>query len=197
MGCWIRSIEQNGIHVIPATTKSPLFSVSGIVGDQLLDDKRRTDVVNAGVNIIQDIQGSGVYIKSMYTPSDNDAFKFANGILMRNFIKVSGKDSLKRTENEPNSFDRIKESRMALLEFGLQLWLKGSNGTTPEGQTFGQTFVGDDPNQKTDFEDHYEVKADLENNPQDKIDLGERNLTIHFSFPAPAASIFIYVGLLI
>jgi len=197
MGCWIRSIELNGIHVIPARFNTPLYSVSGVVGDQLLDDERRTDVVNAGVNIIQDIQGSGIYIKSMYTPSDDDAFKFANGILMRNFIKVSGKDSLKRTENEPNSFDRIKESRMALLEFGLQLWLNGSNGKTPEGQTFGQTFVGDDPNQKTKFDDHYEVKADLENNPQDKIDLGERNLTIHFSYPAPAASIFIYVGLLI
>ncbi len=197
MGAWIRSIELNGIHVVPSVFNIPLLGLSGVIGDQLKLDSDRTEVVEAGVNVIQDIQGRGIYIRNFFTPSTDTAFKFGNALVMRNFFKVSIVNSLSSTENEPNSFERIQRGRNAILSFALGLWRNGSNGRVTEGETFGQSSSADDPTQPTVFEDHFEVKADLENNPQDKINIGERNYDIYFSFPAPAVSIKIRVGILL
>jgi len=112
---------------------------------------------------------------------------------MRDYIKVSVVDSLQITENEPNTFDRIKQSRFAILSFLYGLWNSGSTGNVPPGETFGQSIdVNEDP---TTPEDHFYVQADLINNPQASINAGERNLDSWFTYPAPSGSIKIGVGL--
>jgi len=196
MGLWIRSIGTLGIHYIPAVTTLPLFGITGIKGDQILNDLDRTDVCEAGVNVIQEVTGSGIIVKSFYTPSTTKEFQFANGILMREFIKISIIDSLRDTVNEPNNFARIQGSRDAVVAFFYSLWLTGSTGNVPAGETFGQT-IDPDTGTGTEPSDHFQVQADLINNPQASIEAGERNISSWFSYPAPAGSIKIGVGLML
>ena len=120
---------------------------------------------------------------------------FGNGIMMREWHKVSFVDSLFTTQNEPNNFARIKESKMAMLQFFYRNWSVGSTGNVPTGETYGQSINADGTPTKAD--DHFQVQADLINNPQSTIDAGNRNLDSWFSFPAGAASIKIGVGLLL
>jgi len=195
MADWMRSIGLDGIHYIPARKERPLFGAVGIVGDQFLNDQDRTDLSNAGVNVIQFSAGSGFVIRNFFTLSTAEEFQFANGLLMRDFIKVSAVDSLQTSENKPNNFKRITADRMAILNFLHRLWRSGSTGTVPEGETFGQSFGTDGA--PTQPADHFEVQADEINNPQTSINNGERNLDVWFTFPAPAGSIRIGVGILL
>jgi hypothetical protein len=195
MGAWVRSIGSRGIHYIPATKDNPIYGVNGVVGDQFLSDYDRTDLANAGINVIQEIAGSGIVVRNFFTPSTSTDFQFANGILMREYIKVSAVTSLQGSENTPNSLERVKEDRMAILNFLYRLWQVGSNGSAPAGETFGQSF--DAAGNPTKAEDHFEVRADVVNNPAIKISSGERNLDIYFTYPAPAGSIRIGAGILL
>lgn len=196
MGNWIRSIGQLGIHYIPAVPINPLLGVTGVVGDTFLDDNDRTDLAEYGINVIQNITGQGIVIKNFFTPSTTKEFKFANGILMREFIKISVVDSLADTENEPNNFERIQASRSAVVSFMTRLWLVGSTGNVPTGETFGQT-IDPETGQSSDISDHFQVQADIINNPQANIEAGERNIDTWFTYPSPAGSIKIGVGLML
>jgi hypothetical protein len=193
MGCWVRSIGTNGIHYVPAVKTMPLYGVKDIVGEQFLDDYDRTDIAEAGVNLIQDLTGIGIVIRNFFTPSTDVAYQFANGPMMRNYIKVSAVDSLQSSENTPNSLKNVKEDKMACLQFLYKLWNNGSNGSVPTGETFGQS--EDSDGVETTPEDHFDVKADLINNPQSDLNVGERNVDIWFTYPTPAGSIKIGVGI--
>jgi len=195
MGAWIRTIGLLGIHFIPATNATILNGTNGVVGDQFLDDDDRTEIAESGVNLIQDKVGVGRKIANLFTSSTDTAYLFGNGILMRNFIKVSAQDSLASSENTPNSINRIQADKMAVLTFLYNLWFRGSTGNVPEGETYGQGLNED--GSVTAPVDHFEVVANLTNNPQFKIDLGERNISVYFTYPAPAGSIEIGVGILL
>lgn len=195
MGAWVRTIGLLGVHFIPATDATLLRGISGVVGDQFLDLDDRTEIAEAGVNLIQNKSGVGIKIANLFTSSTATEYLFANGILMRNFIKISAEDSLQSSENTPNSYNRIKADKMALLTFLYNLWFNGSTGDVPEGETFGQ---GESDNGgPTVAEDHFQVISDKTINPQAKIELGERNHYIYFSYPAPAGSVVIGVGILL
>jgi hypothetical protein len=195
MGAWVRSIGQNGIHYVPAVKTNPLRGIVGIVGDQFLGDIDRTDIAEYGVNLIQELTGIGTIVRNFFTPSTDVAYQFANGLLMRNFIKVSAVDSLQTSENTPNSINKIRADKMAILQFLYRLWDVGSTGNVPRGETFGQTQdAGGIESQPTQ---HFEVKADLINNPQSSINAGERNIDVYFTYPAPAGSVKIGVGILL
>ena len=200
MGCWIRSIGQLGIHYIPAVPINPILGVIGVVGEEsgltFLDDDDRTDLADSGINVIQNISGSGIVIKNFFTPSTTKEFRFANGILMREFIKISAVDSLSDTENEPNSYERIQASKSAVVSFMTRLWRVGSTGNVPLGETFGQT-IDPETGQGSGISDHFQVQADSINNPQASIEAGQRDIDIWFTYPSPAGSIKIGVGLML
>lgn len=195
MGIWIRVISEIGVHYVPALRNTPLLGIQGLVGEQVLDDNNRTDVAEAGVNVIQEVAGSGFIIRNFFTPSTTTEFRFANGILMREFIKVSLVDSFALSENEPNTLDKIRELKMAALQFMYRLWFRGSTGNVPEGETFAQS--EDAEGNKTSFDDHVIIRADLTNNPQANINLGERNVDLWFSYPPPAGSTKVGIGFLL
>jgi hypothetical protein len=195
MGLWVRSIGTKGIHQVPALKDMPLYGVVGVVGDQFLDDNDRTDLAEAGVNVIQYVKGYGYIVRNFFTPSTSKEFLFANGILMREFIKVSAVDSLQGSENTPNSFNRVKEDKSAILNFLYTLWNVGSTGQVPPGETFGQVIASD--GSATRVEEHFEVTADAVNNPASSLQAGERNLDVYFTYPAPAGSIKIGVGIML
>lgn len=200
MGAWVRAIATVGAHYIPSIKSIPLYGLNGITRDVSdpsydWDDNDRTDLAEAGVNIITFVQGSGYIIRNFFTPSTSTEFQFGNGILMREYIKVSSVDSLQSSENTPNSLNRIKEDKMAILNFMLRLWRVGSTGNSPEGEFFGQS--EDAQGNPTKWSDHIQVQADAINNPQSSINAGERNIDVWFTFPAPAGSIKIGCGLLL
>lgn len=193
MGNYIRSIAQLGIHQIPAQNATPMLGAIGLVGEAITDRDDRTDVAESGVNVINQISGVGFRLMNSFTLSTDIAVRYANAILMRNFLKISSEDSLRPTENEPNSFNRITAGRDAILNFLYGLWNRGSTGSVPEGETFGQTL--DEAGEPTGPDEAFQVIADLTNNPQAKIEQGERNYDITFTYPAPAGSIQINVGI--
>lgn len=195
MGLWIRTIGTLGIHFVPATGETPLFGIEGVVGDQFLDDRDRTDIAEAGINVIQNRTGIGILLANCRTPSTDTAFAFGNGLLMRNFIKVSSVDSLKTTENTPNSANRLRAGKMAVLLFLQKLWLSGSTGDIPEGETFGQTEEED--NTLSTAEDAFQVSLDPIKNSRANLQLGRRDLDVYFTYPAPGESIVIGVGILL
>jgi hypothetical protein len=65
----------------------------------------------------------------------------------------------------------------------------------PPGETFGQGI--NDDGTPTKWSDHLIVQADAINNPQSKINLGERNVDTWFTYPTPAGSIEIGCGILL
>ena len=198
-GYWIRCISILGVHYAPAQKTQPLYGCSDVsvpaTGDPTLDDQDRTDLANSGVNVIQNLSGIGIIPRNAFTPSTTLEFLFANGILMRNFIKVSGIAGLQSSENDPNALNRIREDKMAMLAFMMRLWQQGSNGVVPTGETFGMIFNADGSTTKP--LDHFEVKADIVNNPLDQLALGNRNIDIWFTYPAPAGSIRVGVGFIL
>lgn len=192
-GLIMRSIGTNGIHYIPATKDMPIYGIQGISGLQFIDDQDRTDLANAGINVIQQVVGYGFLLRNAFTPSTDGVYQFFNAIMMRDFIKVSAIDSLQLSENMPNSIDRINEDSFAVKMFCRNLWERGSTNTVPPGETFGQSF--DAAGNPTKFEDHVEVHGDLTNNTLASIQAGERNIYTYFTFPAPAGVITVGVGI--
>ena len=194
MGEWIYSIEQNGIHSSPARKNCALSGVNSVIGYTADRDEDRTDLADAGINVIQKMKGKGFILRNAFTPSTAKEFRYANAIIERNFIKVSCVDSLQDSENTPNTIANVREDRMAVLQFMNKLWRSGSNGSTKEGETFGQ-YEKDDGSLST-TEDAFEVIADASNNSIATLQAGERNIDIWFMFPAPAGSIKVGCGLI-
>ena len=114
---------------------------------------------------------------------------------MRNFIKVSSVDSLAGSENTPNAIARLKNDKMAILTFLYKLWKSGSTGDVPEGETFGQT--QEDDGTDSVAEDHFTVSIDPIKNSKTNLQAGERTYDTYFTYPAPAESIQIGVGILL
>lgn len=195
MGLWIRSIDTLGIHFVPATQSTPIWGCEGVVGDQFLNDEYRTKIAEAGINVIQEKSGIGILLANCRTPSTATAFAFGNGILMRNYIKVSAVDSLAPTENTPNSINRLRASKMAITTFLQKMWLSGSTGSVAEGETFGQ-YEKDDGSLST-ADDAFQVSLDPIKNSRANLELGRRDIDTYFTYPAPAESILIGVGILL
>lgn len=194
MGEWIYSIEQNGIHSSPARKNCALSGVNSVIGYTADKGEDRTDLADAGVNVIQKMKGKGFILRNAFTPSTAKEFRYANATIQRNFIKISCVDSLEDSENTPNTIGNVREDRMAVLQFMNKLWRSGSNGSTKEGETFGQ-YEKDDGTLST-TEDAFEVIADASNNSVATLQAGERNIDIWFMFPAPAGSIRVGCGLI-
>lgn len=193
-GVWMRSITRKGVHYIPATNDMPIRGIVGVVGKQFLDDQDRTELAESSINVIQERNGVTT-VRNFFTASTDKAYRFANGILMRDFIKVSAVESLQGSENKPNTFERIKADKGAIEQFLFRMWERGSTGRNPRGEFFGQSFR--DNGAATQPTDHWQVKADVANNPVTKIEAGERNIDMWFTYPAPAGSIRIGVGILL
>ena len=194
MGEWIYSIAQNGIHSSPARKNCALINVNSVIGYVAENDEDRTSLAEAGINVIQKIQGKGFILRNAFTPSTAKEFRYANAVIERNYIKISCVESLEDSENSPNSIGNVREDRMAVLQFMNKLWRSGSNGFVKEGETFGQ-YEKDDGSMST-VEDAFEVIADASNNSVATLQAGERNIDIWFMFPAPAGSIKVGCGLI-
>lgn len=193
MGWYIAGIATYGIHAIPARKGFPVKGVFDVYGYTADDDQDRTDCANAGADVTQNISGYGIIVRNLFTASSDTVYRYANALLMRNYIKVSGVDSLQESENTPNDIGHVREDRSAMVNFMHRLWVRGSNGNVKLGETFGQFENADGSTSKET--DAYEVIADASNNSVGTLQAGERNIDTYFSFPAPCGSLKVGVGL--
>lgn len=194
MGEWIASIATYGIHSSPARRVLSIKGASEVYGYQALDDDDRTDLADAGVNVLQLISGRGIVLRNLFTSSTAPEFRNATAVIQRNFYKVSIVDSLQESENTPNDIGHVREDRMAVIQFMHRQWKYGSTGSVKEGETFGQ-YENEDGTTSTE-DDAYEVIADASNNSVVTLQAGERNIDMWFMSPTPAGSIRVGVGLL-
>jgi hypothetical protein len=197
MGAWIRSITTKGIHWIPATDDMAIFGIIGLVNTNLgaISSKQQiTDLMNAGINIIQYTAGKGYVLKTFNTPCTSLDYAFANAGLMKSYIKVSVIDSSQSNVNEPNTFERIKSWRDGIYNFLFNLYRRGSTGSVPTGETFGQGYKVDGITPQ-EADDTYQVIADAVNNPNSSVVAGNRIAQIWFQRPAPTGSITVAVGI--
>lgn len=191
IGDTINAIQNYGIHTIPAVDALPLRGVSGIVGPNFNDEDRRI-IAEAGINIIIEKKGVGVRIGNFFTPSTDDSYRFANGPIMRNFVKESSKDSRGGGEGTPTTIDRVQADATAIRDFMYGLWISGSTGNVKTGETFRQDIIDGKP---TKFSDHVQVRGDERLNPKESLSIGKRNITVYFTFPATTVATEIGVGL--
>lgn len=196
MGLEIYTIGNLGVHYIPLKT-TPIRGIVDIDNSNQTSftDADRTDLGDAGINLIQYVKGYGYVLRNGRTPSTSLEFRYFNGIVMREYIGQSIVESLQSNEGEPNSYDKILGGKDAITFFMSRLWRQGSTGTVPTGETFGQFIKSDGTASKES--DAYIVQADAINNPVDAIQRGERNYDIWFAYPAPTESIKIGVGILL
>jgi hypothetical protein len=195
MGQWVRVIAKYGIHHSQAIQQEPLVGANSVIGIQFPDNFDRTDLANAGINCIQEISGVGIVVRNAFTYSTDEAYRFSEGIIMRNFFKVSFIDSLRDEENMPTTYARLQNNKSAILQFFHKMWNEGTTGSVPVGETFGQTF-DPDTGVESKPDDHFECKADLTNNTQTGLNAGQTNFDCYFTFPAPNGSIKIGLGIL-
>jgi len=197
-GAWIwTTLTGLGIHQIPAGDDVPLigFVATPLATEDNFTEDERTDILTAGVNLIQFIPGVGLSARSFRTPSTNVGALFGNYLFMQNFIKVSSVESLHRTESRPNRITALQEYGRAISDFGRKLY----EGSFPFGidnaGAFGN-FIKQDGKLST-FNDVFIVQADQFNNPQTSINNGEGNIKVQFYPPSPLESLGIAVQVLI
>ena len=194
MGVWIRSLNEVGIHIVPATNFASFNgSIRGVADDHNnFSDEDRTDILCAGVNIIQNKQGVGFLFRNFNTVSTTNEYRFANGLIMGNFLAESSKTALQVTENEPTSFSRLRATRDAIVVFGNRLWREGNTGNVQTGEFFGQREITDgfgNVERTTTFQESFQVIANDTNNTQEELQAGNRNIRFIYSYPSPAGSI--------
>jgi phage tail sheath protein FI len=194
MGQWIASISMDGIHASPARKTVPVMGATEALGYTAISDFDRTDLAEAGVNVIQSMTGRGLIVRNHFTPSTAVEFRYSNAVIMRNFVKISCVDSLQDSENTPNDIGHVINDRMACLFFMNRLWNQGSSGNVPTGETFGQYQKSD--GSMSGIDEAFEIIADASNNSIASLMAGERNVDIWFAFPAPGGSIKVGVGLI-
>jgi hypothetical protein len=195
MGAWIKTINTYGIHVVPAVKEISISGITGIYGTQFTAAVDRTDLAEAGINCMETLSGYGNVIRNFRTFSITTEFKYANGILMRSFFQVSAVNSLQGEENKPNSLSAIAQNKNSIEMFFRRMWDRGSTGNVSKGETFGMGVNTD--GSPTTFSDHIVLQADAVNNPQSNINLGIRKIDGWYSYPAPAETIIIGIGILL
>jgi hypothetical protein len=201
MGAWVRTIRERGIHEIPAIDGINITGVTGVVAPKVFTNGERTEIANAGVNIIQNIEGVGIRIRNFFTPSTLSqegvtTWGWANGVIEGNFIRESVKESLAPSENQPNVFRNVVAGRTKIVTFMMTLARSGSNGNVPEGVTFGQLF-DEETGDAEPLEETFEVIADPSNNANVDLRAGNRDYDIYFKYPTPTGSIRVGIGVII
>jgi hypothetical protein len=198
VGTWIRAFYTGGVHRSPAGDDFPLigFVSTPDATENNFSETDRADLQNAGINIIQDLQGRGTLNRSFITPSTNSAYLFGKWNLLQNFIKISSVESNYAAENRPNRISMLKNIGQAILDFGEKLF-EGSYpfGIDRENGAFGQFFNVDGT--VSTFDQIFQVQVDQFNNPNSAIINGQGSIFVYF-YPSPdLRELGIGVGILI
>lgn len=195
VGAWIwTALTSLGIHQAPAGDDVSLLGfvdTPDATEDDFTEDQRTT-ILAAGINLIQNLPGVGLSLRSFRTPSTGQGYTWATWNLMQNFVKVSATESLHSSESRPNRLQSLQEKGRAISDFGRKLFTGSFPfGIDPAG-AFG-TFTRSD-GKPSQFEDVFTVQVDQFNNPQSSINAGEGNVSVYMYPPPLLESLGIGVG---
>lgn len=186
MGHAIFRLTKYGYQRVPAGTQESLKGVLAVVGDQILDDQKRTVLADLGMNVIQFVQGHGICLRNARMASSNIAYKWYNQIFMRIFYKQTFKESFESLENVEGGEPLLSMIFNAIRSF----MLSDFNGNSRTGRK-PAFFI----TQGSTFEDVVTIICDASNNDIADVLNGEVNANIYFTPPPPAESIEIGVGI--
>lgn len=193
-GAWIRTFYTLGFHRSPAGYDVPLagFIDTPLATEDTFTEQQRTDIANAGINLIQKVAGAGLIVRTFITPSTNVGGLFGKFLIMTNFIKVSAVQSLANTESRPNKITTLKDYGEIIRDFGRKLY-KGSYpfGIDRDG-AFG-AFIKQDGTLST-LDDVFTVDASQFVNPQSSINIGQGNIIVRYYGASDLTSLAIGVG---
>ncbi len=191
-GDWIRCGENYGYHEIPAQQKCPIRGATGVVAPKEFTNIERTNIAEAGVNIIQKIEGKGIIIRNFRTFSTAKGWIYGGVLMMSNFINISVMDSSSPEMGGPNTSEKVKRQEGAVKRFLHDLYLKGTNGSVVEGETFGRVTVD---GVLQDEEQLYQLNMDPTINTQDVLQDGKRYIKIHFQIVSPLEILRVGIGI--
>ena len=187
MGHAIYWITKNGYQRVPAGIQENIKGVIAVVGDQILDDAKRTKLADAGMNVIQFVPGSGICLRNGRMGSTNKAYKWYNQIFMRMYYKTAFVQSFQELENEETGEALMNKLFNAVRNYLLEDW-EGKNTRTGKKCAFLKL-------QGTKFTDVVKIICDASNNTLDDVLAGNVTIHIYFTPPPPAESIEIGVGI--
>ena len=176
----------NGYQRVPAGIQVPYRGVLGVVGDQVLDDEKRTELADLGMNMIQYVAGSGIILRNARMASTNIAYKWYNQIFMRIVYKTSFKAAFESLENESTGEELLAKIRTTVTNF-MQSDYSGNKRTG--GKPAFLVVEG------SSFDDVVTIICDESNNSISDVLNGFVTVDIYFTPPPPAESIEIGVGI--
>ena len=191
-GAWIRKVREKGNHTIPAEEGDVLFSAYSVVGHNNFDNIERTQIYDAGFNIIQD--KNGIRIRNFRTFNLNDLYEHFSALLVENYFRNSGVQFSAYMENEPNVAKRVRVGAEAIKDFVWEFWNYGSNGKGTPGESMGQFEKSD--NTLSTFPEHYILEFGPKVNPVDRLFTGQRVFDLWISLSTPTKRVVLGVGLM-
>jgi len=187
MGHVIYWLTKYGYQRVPAGVQEAIKGVTGVFGDQILDDNKRTILADLGINLIQFVPGSGICLRNGRMGSTNRAYKWYNQIFMRLYYKKTFVQSFKDLENVESGEALLSQIFNAVRNY-LLVDYNGTNVRTGKKPAFLRT-AG------SKFDDVVTIICDASNNKLEDVLAGNVNVHIYFTPPPPAESIEIGVGI--
>ncbi|MFZ4700043.1 MAG: phage tail sheath subtilisin-like domain-containing protein, partial [Candidatus Methylumidiphilus sp.] len=175
LGVYARIDQTRGIWKAPAGNEAVLRGALAVETD--ITDANHTNLVkNGSVNGIRRIRGAGIVIDASRTLSTDTRWLYVNVRLLFNYVKASLREELRWVKQEPNRealWNTIKYS--TVTPFLQRLYHSGAFG----------------PGSAKDV---FTVVCGPENNPPDRIQVGEIKVEVYFYPARPAETIIIVIG---
>jgi len=175
LGVYARIDQTRGIWKAPAGNEAVIRGALAVEAD--ITDVDHTDLVkNGSVNGIRKIRGVGIVVDASRTLSTDNRWLYVNVRLLFNYVKASLREELRWVKQEPNRealWNTIKYS--TVTPFLQRLYHAGA---------FGPRLS----------KDVFTVVCGSENNPIDRIQVGELNVEVYFYPSRPAETIIIFIG---
>lgn len=186
MGHTIYWISKYGYQRVPAGTQESIKGVVGVYGDQIDDDKKRTKLADAGINVIQFVSGSGICLRNARMASTSKAYKWFNQIFMRIYYKITFVQTFGILENVESGEALLSQMYNAVRDYMLEDY-KGNRRTGNKSAFL--VIAG------STFENVVTIICDASNNNLSDVIDGEVTIDLYFTPPPPAESIEIGVGI--
>ncbi|TGK36283.1 hypothetical protein [Leptospira andrefontaineae] len=180
LGNWIKVIYSGFVHRAPAEER---FFMSGYLDgpaarpEDSWTDQIRTDLYNAGVNIVNKKEGvRGVLLRNFRSPSEDYLVRDLHIHAINQLIKFTSELNLRRTENTPNKFALLQRDARRIDEEVLKPMFEGSFAPFCIDQETGAFRSEDDDGKKLNWYDVAGTRADRFNNPPAQFAQGDADL---------------------
>lgn len=189
LGKWVQIMYSGFVHRGVSETRFPLSGyVDGptpspedpvsVSNPQGWTDTIRTQLYDAGVNIVQNVQGFGVILRNFRTPSDDVRVRDAHIHAINQLIKFTAEFNFQTAESVPNQFTFLAKIAKRI---GLEVLKPLFEGNFPPfcvDRDTGAFRNTKDDGTTAQWFDVSNVEADVFNNPPVSFTQGDSNITV-------------------